>query len=146
VRPPPSLYAYHVSHLFRKRVTLIVRLNGHFDSCAQPALHEAFNWIAGPVTIDLRNNTSLGAAALAELVMLARRLGDQRVTVVNPSPLMRRLIAATRLDRVLHVSPCDETLRLAPMTYIARLHRAAPGPQALTQTDRAARLEFQAAW
>jgi anti-anti-sigma regulatory factor len=118
---------------------LIVRLTGHFDSWAQPELRNAFNCVESPVIIDLRH-ASLGAAALAELVWLARRLGDLRVTIANPSPLLRRLIVEMKLDRVLHLSPCDEPLHAAPNTYTARLHHTPPRPQVLTRSDRAARL------
>jgi anti-anti-sigma regulatory factor len=130
---------------YERGAILIVRLTGHFDSSAQPELRNALNWVEGPVIIDLRH-AWLSAAALAELVWLAHRLGNLRVTIANPSPLLRRLIVDTKMDRVLHLSPCDEPLPAAPNTYTARLHRAAPRPQVLTRSDCAARLDVRPAW
>jgi hypothetical protein len=122
---------------------LIVRLNGQFDSCAQPALHEAFRWIESRVIIDL-GNAWLGAAALAEVVCLARRLGARNVTLTNLSPMMRRMITGARMDRLVHVALRDAE-PVAPKTSLGYVQPPALRPQALSRTARAARLERSAA-
>lgn len=85
---------------------MIVYLRGEFDSCAQPALREAFHWITGPVTFDV-SDAWLGAAALGEIVCLAKRIGSDSVTLSNPPPVMRRLFAVSQLDRIIHIAPGD---------------------------------------
>ena len=100
---------------------MFVRLNGQFDSCSQPALRDAFRWIENPVTIDL-GNAWLGAAALAEVVCLTRRLGQRNVTLANPSLMMRRLIVDTRMDRLLQMVLASQS---APNSY--------PGPKCIVR-------------
>jgi anti-anti-sigma regulatory factor len=85
---------------------VIVHLRGEFDSCAQPALREAFHWITGPVTLDVAD-AWLGAAALGEIVCLAKRIGLPNVTLLNPPPVMRRLLAVSQLDRIIRITNGD---------------------------------------
>ena len=81
---------------------MIVRLNGRFDAYSQEALRAGFNLVRGPVTIDLQNAT-LAAAALGEIMALANRIGIQNVELIDPGPLLRKILALTQLDRVLPV-------------------------------------------
>lgn len=82
---------------------MIVRLNGDFDSRTQPALHEGFGWITGPVTIDVAS-AWLSATALGEIACLAKRIGMQNVTLSNPGPILRRVLTISRLDRIIRVT------------------------------------------
>jgi len=82
---------------------MIVRMNGQFGAATQFALRESFDWITGPVTIDLRN-ASLAAAALGEIMLLANRIGIRNVTLANPAPITRKILSVTHLDRVLRVT------------------------------------------
>jgi hypothetical protein len=124
---------------------LFVRLSGDFDSRMQPALHDAFHWIEGPVTIDV-GHAWLGAAALAEIVCLSRRLGPQNVTLANASAILRRLIIATRMDRLLRMVLCEDPAPAAPNTYLGPVHGRGNRPQALSRSARAARSGVHSSW
>ena len=82
---------------------MIVRLNGQFDAKTQAALREGLDWVAGPVVIDLKN-AWLTATALGEIMLLASRIGSQNVALADPTPVMRRILALTHIDRVLRVT------------------------------------------
>ena len=82
---------------------MIIRLSGEFGVSEQSAMREAFQWVTGPVTIDLQNAT-LAANALGEIMSLANRIGPQNVRLVNPTVIMRKILSLTHLDRVLSVS------------------------------------------
>jgi anti-anti-sigma regulatory factor len=82
---------------------MIIRLRGEFGVSEQSAMREAFQWVTGPVTIDLQNAT-LAANALGEIMVLGNRIGPQNVRLVNPTVIMRKILSLTHLDRVLSVS------------------------------------------
>jgi len=81
---------------------VVVRLNGEFDHRTQAALREGFAWITGPVIIDL-SHAWLAAAGLGEVMALAKRIGIENVILADPTPIMRRILAVTQIDRVLSV-------------------------------------------
>jgi anti-anti-sigma regulatory factor len=89
--------------LWRGERLMIIRLNGEFGVSEQSAMRDAFQWVTGPVTIDLQNAT-LAANALGEIMLLANRIGLQNVRLVNPTVIMRKILSLTHLDRVLSVS------------------------------------------
>jgi hypothetical protein len=82
---------------------MVIRLNGQFGYSQQRAMREAFEWVTGPVTIDLENAT-LEANALGEIMILANRVGSQNVRLINPTVIMRRILSVTHMDRVLSVT------------------------------------------
>jgi anti-anti-sigma regulatory factor len=86
---------------------MIVRMTGEFDSRTQAAIREGFNWITNAVTIDLEN-AYLAAGALGEILRLANRIGIENVKLANPTPMMRKILATTHLDRVLDVINPDD--------------------------------------
>ncbi len=124
---------------------MIVRLNGQFDSCAQPALHEAFGWIAGPVTIDL-TRAWLGAAALAEVVLLTRRLGSENVSLVNLTPTLRRIVIDARMDRLLRIVQSDAPEPVSHNAHSMYVHRPSHRAKALSRTARAAHPAPRMTW
>jgi anti-anti-sigma regulatory factor len=81
---------------------VIIRLNGRFDQYSHEALRAGFALVRTSATIDLRNAT-LAAAALGEIMALANRVGVENVELINPDPLMRKILKVTQLDRVLAV-------------------------------------------
>jgi anti-anti-sigma regulatory factor len=89
--------------LWRGERLMIIRLNGEFGGSEQSAMRDAFQWVTGPVTIDLQNAT-LAANALGEIMLLANRIGLQNVRLINPTVSMRKILSLTHLDRVLSVS------------------------------------------
>jgi hypothetical protein len=124
---------------------LFVRLSGDFDSRMQPALHDAFHWIQSPVTIDV-GDAWLSSAALAEIVCLSRRVGAQNVTLANASVILRRLIIAMRMDRLLRMVLCEDAAPVAPNTYLGPVHWRGNRPQALSRSARAARSGVHSSW
>jgi anti-anti-sigma regulatory factor len=82
---------------------MIIRLNGEFGFSEQSAMRDAFQWVTGPVTIDLQNAT-LAANALGEIMLLANRIGLENVRLVNPNVVMRKILSLTHFDQVLSVS------------------------------------------
>jgi hypothetical protein len=89
--------------LWRGEGQMVIRLNGEFGVSQQSALRDAFQWVTGPVTIDLENAT-LTANALGEIMLLANRIGLQNVRLVNPTVFMRKILSLTHFDQVLSVS------------------------------------------
>jgi anti-anti-sigma regulatory factor len=85
---------------------VIIRFNGQFDQYAQAALREGLGMVQTSATIDLSGAT-LAAAALGEIVALANRIGPEKVELINPDPLMRKILKLTQLDRVLAVHDTD---------------------------------------
>jgi anti-anti-sigma regulatory factor len=81
---------------------VIIRFNGQFDQYAQAALREGLGLVRTSATIDLSGAT-LTAAALGEIMALANRIGTKNVELINPDPLMRKILKVTELDRVLAV-------------------------------------------
>jgi hypothetical protein len=81
---------------------MIIRLRGQFGASEQSALRAGFDWVSSSATIDLQNAT-LGAGALGEIMVLAKRVGSENVSLVKPTPLTRRVLSLTQLDRVLSV-------------------------------------------
>jgi anti-anti-sigma regulatory factor len=81
---------------------VIIRLRGQFGAFEQSALRAGFDWVSSSASIDLQNAT-LGAGALGEIMALAKRVGSENVTLVKPTPLTRRVLSLTQLDRVLSV-------------------------------------------
>jgi anti-anti-sigma regulatory factor len=90
---------------------MIVRMTGEFDSRTQMGIREGFSWITSPVTLDLEN-AYLAAGALGEILHLANRIGIDNVKLANPTPMMRKILATTHLDRVLKVISTDESRAL----------------------------------
>jgi hypothetical protein len=74
-------------------------------------IREGFSWITNPVTLDLEN-AYLAAGALGEILHLANRIGIDNVKLANPTPMMRKILATTHLDRVLKVISTDESRAL----------------------------------
>ena len=58
-----------------------------------------------PLTLDLAGVAALSSAALGKLLALNRaiRAGGGRLALVNPTPLVRRVFAVTRLDAILDI-------------------------------------------
>ena len=85
---------------------MIIRFNGQFDQYAQAALRDGLGMVRTCATIDLSGAT-LAAAALGEIMALANRIGPENVELINPDPLMRKILKVTQLDRVLAVHDAD---------------------------------------
>jgi anti-anti-sigma regulatory factor len=82
---------------------MIIRLKGEFGASQQSSMRDAFQWVTGPVTIDLQNAT-LAANALGEIMLLANRVGLENVRLINPTVTMRKILSLTHFDQVLSVS------------------------------------------
>ena len=84
-----------------------VRLTGRFDvrgaATARDALHRALAAGDGELVVDLSGVELLDAIGLGVLVDVHRRakLADRRLVLRGAPPRVARLLAATRLDRVL---------------------------------------------
>ena len=86
---------------------MIIRLKGEFDAHTQDALRSALSWVEGPVKIDI-TEAHLSAAALGEIVILAHRIGSRKVTILNPSPIMRRILSLTGISSIIGVAARDD--------------------------------------
>jgi anti-anti-sigma regulatory factor len=84
-----------------------VRLNGTFDIYTQAALREGLQWVRGPVKIDL-SDAWLTSAGLGELLRLANRIGPANMELTNPTPVMRKILSVTNIDRLLRVTTPTE--------------------------------------
>lgn len=81
---------------------MVVRLSGTFDYNTQAALREGLEWVNGPVVIDVKD-AWLTAAALGEIMLLAKRIGIADITLANPSPIMRRVLTLTHCDQLFRI-------------------------------------------
>lgn len=81
---------------------MLIRLRGQFGAPEQTALRAGFDWVSSAATIDLQDAT-LTAGALGEFVVLANRIGSQNVNLVKPTPIARKMLSLTHLDRILSV-------------------------------------------
>jgi anti-sigma B factor antagonist len=99
-----------------------VRLEGVLDgrsvSDARTALNDALEAVTGDVVVDLRQLVALDATSLALLVSVHRRTLNQgrRLVLDGVGPRLARLLAVTRLHRVLVV----QRVPSAPVTDAER--------------------------
>ena len=86
-------------------VLLTGRLDVHGAAAARDALHDALVAGDGELVVDLSGVELLDVIGLGVLVDVHRRarLAGRRLVLRGAPPRVRRLLAATRLDRVLSV-------------------------------------------
>ncbi|HST63977.1 MAG TPA: STAS domain-containing protein [Mycobacteriales bacterium] len=93
-----------------------VRVRGELDIATAPLLRAALEGVYARrpvrVEVDLSEVTFLDASSLAGLIAARRRLAAQRavLVLVDPSPIVRRVLDITGLDRMTDVrTPADRT-------------------------------------
>jgi anti-anti-sigma factor len=86
-------------------VELVGRLDVRGAAAAREALHEALTRGSGRLGVDLSGVELLDATGLGVLVAAHRRarLQDRELVLVDAVPRVARLLALTRLDRVIAV-------------------------------------------
>ena len=77
-----------------------VVLTGEIDIFTAPKVCRSLDTIVGPATIDLTDVPLLGAAGLAELARVAKRVGFRTVTLVGARPHVRRVLAIARFEQL----------------------------------------------
>jgi anti-sigma B factor antagonist len=111
-----------------------VRVRGELDIATAPLLRSALDGVyarrPARVEVDLSGVTFLDASSLGTLIAARRRLAAQRavLVLVDPSPIVRRVLDITGLDRVVEVRSAAVTtapLR-SPRRLPARCLRPAP--------------------
>jgi anti-anti-sigma factor len=78
----------------------VVALSGEIDPYTATDVRPLLDAIDGPAVIDLAGVTMLTSSGLTELVRVANRVGYHTVTLTNPSPSIRRVLALVRFEKL----------------------------------------------
>ena len=90
---------------------LCVKLYGELDGASAPLLRDRLaSFISEPLgdlIIDLSDLTFLDSSGLALFVTMHKQLerAGQRLVLVGPTPMARRVLEITRLNTILHIEP-----------------------------------------
>jgi len=86
----------------------VAQVRGDLDMATAPQLEAAFEHPNGQVALDLGKVRFIDSTGLRALVRL--RETQQRVVLVAPSPVVRRLLSLTRMTEVFSIADTVEAL------------------------------------
>lgn len=90
----------------KREGTLSCRVSGRIDTISAPALLEVFDTNSENITrvkLDAENLQYISSAGLRVLMMAAKKLGKDSVTVANSSEAVREIFETTGFDQFIHV-------------------------------------------
>ncbi len=88
-----------------------VIVSGELDGASAPALKDSLSAftgeLAGDLVLDIAGLSFIDSSGLALFIELQMKLDrtGHRLTLMQPTPMARRLLAITNLDRYLHIQP-----------------------------------------
>jgi anti-anti-sigma factor len=96
-----------------RELTPILQLAGEVDMASVPLLHETYGEVCGEsgsgLIIDLSGVTFLDSSGLAILISIHEELEARgaQLTILAPTPPVRRLFGLTGLDSVFEIEPLE---------------------------------------
>ena len=83
----------------------VVSFNGELDIWKEDEIEKRLSAVDGsaPVVVDLSEVRYLDSAFLSALVRLRRRLPDRPITLVAPTPSVRRVFELTEMHRLFEI-------------------------------------------